>query len=108
MRILVITTVAIVVLWVIGSRMLADRSSSAVIGDIHALQDAQVEFYSRHGRYAASIAELSPELELGKHGYHFRVTGNGNSYSIDARPITGHGQVFLSDETLVIRSSRTD
>ena len=108
MRILVISAVAIVVLWVIASRTAGDPSSSAVIGEIHQLQDAQVDFYSRHGRYAESIAELAPELELGKSGYRFRVTAQGNSYTIEAKPLNGHGTAFFSDETMVVKSSRTN
>ena len=40
--------------------------------------------------------------------YRFRVTADGNSYTLEARPIRGHGQIFLTDETLVIKSGRSD
>jgi hypothetical protein len=107
MRILLLTVAAIVGVWIAGSYlrdMGNDASITAVIGQIHALQTAQVDFYSRHGRYAASIEELAPELELDKGPYRFRVTAKGNSYSIEAAPASGHGQVFLSDETMVVRT----
>jgi hypothetical protein len=112
MRILVLTVVTIVGVWVAGTYLISlsnDARVSAVIGEIHTLQTAQVDFYSRHGRYAESMAELAPELDGGvTDGYRFRVTANGNSYLIEARPVRGHGQIFLSDESLTVKSVRND
>ena len=112
MRILFVTAAAIVGLWIAGSYLRharSEASATAVIGKIKALQDDQIDFYSRHGRYAGSIAELAPEMEHSDGlGYCFRVTASGNSYTIDATPLNGHGNAFFSDETLAIRSVRAD
>jgi len=111
MRILVLTVVTVVGLWTVAAYLRSftnDAQVSAVIGEIHRLQTEQVDFYSRHGRYAGSIGELAPELEHANGSYRYRISANGNSYTIEAKPVNGHGNAFFSDETLAIRSVRTD
>jgi len=51
---------------------------------------------------------LAPELEHANGSYRYRISANGNSYTIEAKPVNGHGNAFFSDETLAIRSVRTD
>jgi hypothetical protein len=111
MRILALTAIATVTLWILVSRSVNDAGASAVIREIHTLQTAQVDYYSRHGRYASSLTQLVPELAKGEAGgYRFRVTANGNSYTIFAEPVkpgvTGR-RTFFSDETMVVRESRS-
>jgi hypothetical protein len=110
MRIFFLTVIAGIVLWFVASRVArtTDGDGNAARQTIFALQDAQVDFYSRHGRYAASIAELAPELPDGqKDGYRFSITTQGNSYTIRAEPLypRAGAHTLYSDETLVIRDT---
>jgi hypothetical protein len=108
MRFLFLSAVATVGLWILCTHLPSSQvGAPAVIGRLRDLHGAQIDYYTRHGRYAADIAELDPELATGeKLGYRFRVTTSGNSYSISAVPVRSGAQTFYSDETLVIRESR--
>ena len=109
MRLLLLSVIATVGVGV-AVLTLQDGGRGAAIDEIHALQSAQVDYYTQHGRYAASIKELAPELSGGeKEGYRFRVTSQGNSYTIFAEPLRvqlGGRRTFYADETLAIRESR--
>jgi type IV pilus assembly protein PilA len=111
MRYLILSAAATAVLCIVAVRSLnREGREAAVIEQIHTLQTAQVDYYSTHGRYAASVEELAPELVNGEsNGYRFHVTANGNSYTILAEP-AGSGvsarRSFFSDETMVVRESQ--
>lgn len=74
---------------------------------------AQVQHFSRFGRYAASLAELAPAADLArdeKRGYRFGLSLTPAGYRITAIPTgPGHGdrRVLSSDQSLVIRQDGT-
>ncbi|HMD71409.1 MAG TPA: hypothetical protein VKF41_08700 [Bryobacteraceae bacterium] len=84
---------------------------------IRAVPQAQAQYRSQCGRFAASLAELgSPASGAGligsdvaageKNGYKFSMTGNAGGYQITAVPVTfgaTGSRTFYSDQTTVIR-----
>jgi hypothetical protein len=104
MRFLILSAVFTVVAVVVGYQVAGQSRVTAVISSLKRLNTAQLDYYIRHGRYAASINELAPELADGANGYRFRVSAIGNSYTIVAEPRWA-GATFYTDETLVIRNS---
>ena len=102
-----------------------DSQETAAIAAIRTLHTAQVEFYSRYGRYAASLTELGPppsgaaspsaadlisnDLAVGeKSGYKLALTATPDGYAINADPVAFNsraGRTFYSDQTLVIREN---
>jgi len=105
-------------------QLMASREAAA-IGHIKTIQQAQVQFYTQFGHYAASLAELGPPAsgvaglasadliprslaEGKKSGYLFSIQYTADGYSISALPeIFGSSgrRTFYSDQTLVIRES---
>ena len=102
-----------------------DPQQTGAIAAIRTLHTAQVEFYSRYGRYAASLTELGPppsgaaspsaadlisnDLAVGeKSGYKLALTATPDGYAINADPVAFNsraGRTFYSDQTLVIREN---
>jgi type IV pilus assembly protein PilA len=99
----------------------------AAIRQINTLHQAETQYYSQYGRYAANLAELGPpasgadgpaaaniipkNLADGKNsGYLFAVAATPTGYSVTAIPEafgnTGN-RSFYSDQTLGIRQSFT-
>lgn len=107
MRVLFLSALITLGLCVFVFRHQGDLGVSPVIGQIQRIHTAQVDFYSRHGRYAASLTELSHELAVEQpSGYRLTLEGHGNSYVVRAQPAGSSGPTFFSDETMVIRRSR--
>ncbi|MCX6622092.1 MAG: prepilin-type N-terminal cleavage/methylation domain-containing protein [Acidobacteria bacterium] len=97
----------------------------AAIRQIMTIHNAQTQYYSQFGKYAATLAELGPpaskqagpsgadlipgDLALGiKTGYIFKVEGGPGNYAIHADPQTFNGtgrRTFFSDQTLVVREN---
>jgi prepilin-type N-terminal cleavage/methylation domain-containing protein len=105
------------------ARMYAQET--AAIGAIRTLHQAQTQYYSQYGRFAANLTELGPpasgaatagaadlianDLASGeKGGYHYVMAGNAQGYAINANP-TAFGntgsRTFYSDQSLVIREN---
>jgi prepilin-type N-terminal cleavage/methylation domain-containing protein len=105
------------------ARMFAQET--AAIGAIRTLHQAQTQYYSQYGRFAANLLELGPptsgqpnaasadliaeDLARGvKSGYRFTLVGNPQGYTINANPEaygnTG-SRTFYSDHSLVIREN---
>jgi type II secretory pathway pseudopilin PulG len=105
------------------ARMYAQET--AAIGAIRTLHQAQTQYYSQYGRFAANLQELGPptsgqpnasaadligsDLTTGeKGGYRFTLAGNPQGYTINAIPVaygnTG-SRTFYSDQSLVIREN---
>ena len=105
------------------ARMYAQET--AAIGAIRALHQAQTQYYSQFGRFAASLTELGPpasgnlnaaaadliasDLASGrKGGYKFAVAVHPQGYTINAEPDafgnTG-SRTFYSDQSLVVREN---
>src|SRR5713101_5451199 len=99
----------------------------AAIRQITTIHQAQTQYYSQFGKYAATLAELGPPtsgaagpagadlipkiLADGKNsGYVFTVTASSTGYSVNATPESfgsSGRRTFLSDQTLVIRNNLT-
>ncbi len=107
------------------TKFLMSGRETAAIGDIRTLHQAQTQYYSQFGRYAASLAELGPPvsgasgtaaadlipkgLAEGKNaGYVFTVAPSPTGYTISAVPeqfnTTGR-RTFYSDQSLVIHNN---
>ncbi|HML16719.1 MAG TPA: prepilin-type N-terminal cleavage/methylation domain-containing protein [Bryobacteraceae bacterium] len=99
----------------------------AAIRQITTIHQAETQYYSQFGRYAANLTELGPpasgaagpaaadiipkNLADGKNtGYIFTVAGTATGYSITAVPEAfgnSGSRTFYSDQTLVIRQNFT-
>jgi type IV pilus assembly protein PilA len=109
------------------NRVQMSAHEMAAIRQVGTLHQAETQYYSTFGRYAANLAELGPPasgaaspaaadlipkvLADGKNsGYIFTVVASPTGYSITAVPEafgnTG-GRTFFSDQTLVIRNNYT-
>jgi hypothetical protein len=107
MRFLFLSALITVALCVFVFRHTGDITVTAVITHIKRVHTAQVDFYSRHGRYATSMTELSHELAIEQpSGYRLTLEGHGNSYVVRAEPTGSSGQALFSDETMIIRRAR--
>ena len=108
------------------SRMLAEEI--AAIQTVKTLQTAQVQYFSQYGSYAKSLSQLGPatngpssaqaadlipaDVAGGvKGGYRFTLDGDGQKFSIQARPVsygkTGN-RSFYSDASLAIHQNSDD
>jgi prepilin-type N-terminal cleavage/methylation domain-containing protein len=96
---------------------------TAALRAIQTINTAEVQYNSQFGRYATSLAELGPpangqpgasgadviasDLAQGeKEGYKFSVTGNGNTYVVNANPVTfgtTGTHTYYSDQSMVVR-----
>ncbi len=95
----------------------------AAIRTLHAINTAQIQYFSTYGRYANGLAELGPapgqapsnaaadlipgDLATGiKSGYVFTMVGTAAGYTVNADPqkfnVTG-GRSFFTDHSNVIR-----
>ena len=97
----------------------------AAIRQVTTVHQAETQYYSQFGKYAASLAELGPpasgaaspsaadlipkNLADGKNsGYVFSVQANATGYAVTAVPETFNSsgrRTFYSDQTLVIRNN---
>lgn len=109
------------------SKQLMLAREQAAIRQINTIHQAETQYYSTYGRYAANLTELGPpasgadsptaaniipkNLADGKNsGYIFTVTGTPTGYSVTAAPEAfgnSGSRSFYSDQTLVIRQSFT-
>ena len=105
----------------IGRRDLLDRETAA-IATIRTIHTAEVQYYSKFGRYAYSLTELGPPasgnagaasadlidatLAAGtKQGYKFVLAGLQGGYTISAMPEpygTSGTRTFYSDQTMAV------
>jgi type IV pilus assembly protein PilA len=99
----------------------------AALRQITSIHQAETQYYSQYGRYAATLNELGPPasgaaspsaadllpkvLSDGKNsGYLFTVTGTPTGYSISAVPESfgsSGSRTFFSDQTLQIHQNFT-
>jgi type IV pilus assembly protein PilA len=99
----------------------------AAIRQITTIHQAQTQYYSQFGKYAATLAELGPPtsgtagpsaadlipkvLADGKNsGYVFTVVASPTGYSVTANPESfgsSGRRTFFSDQSLVIRNNLT-
>jgi type IV pilus assembly protein PilA len=98
----------------------------AAVRHVVAIHQAQTQYYSTYGKFAASLAELGPasgggapgpaaadllpeDLAKGeKQGYRYTVTASPTGYSVNANPVAFNStgtRTFFSDQTLVIRQN---
>jgi prepilin-type N-terminal cleavage/methylation domain-containing protein len=107
------------------NQQLMSARETAAIQEIKTIHQAETQYYSTFGRYAASLTELGPpasgaaspaaadlipkSLADGKNGgYLYAVSGSNTGYSVTANPETfGNSgrRTFFSDQTLVIRNN---
>jgi type IV pilus assembly protein PilA len=120
----IILIIAAIAVPKMNNQVMAAHEMAAIrqIGTIH---QAETQFYSQFGRYAASLAELGPPasgaaspaaadlipkvLADGKNsGYTFTVTASTTGYAVAAVPDAFNSsgrRTFYSDQTLVIRQN---
>jgi type IV pilus assembly protein PilA len=120
----IILIIAAIAVPKMNNQVMAAHEMAAIrqVGTIH---QAETQFYSQFGRYAASLAELGPPasgaaspaaadlipkvLADGKNsGYTFTVTANATGYAVTAIPDafgSSGRRTFYSDQTLVIRQN---
>src|SRR5207302_8269880 len=99
----------------------------AAIRQITTIHQAETQYYSQFGKYAATLAELGPPasgtagpanadlipkvLADGKNsGYTFTVAASPTGYTVNAVPDSfgsSGRRTFFSDQTLVIRNNLT-
>lgn len=100
-------------------------SETAAIAAVKAIHEAEAQYFSTYGRYAASLTELGPpssgqptaasadliheDLASGtKGGYKFAVQANASGYAINASPVafgsTG-SRTFFSDQSMSVRQN---
>lgn len=99
----------------------------AAIRQINTIHQAETQYYSQYGRYAANLTELGPpasgaagpaaadiipkNLAEGKNsGFIFTVAGSPTGYTVTAVPEAfgnSGSRTFFSDQTLVIRQNFT-
>jgi hypothetical protein len=96
--------------------LIADIRNIHVIADIRNIHVAELEFFSRYGRYA-TLSEMGPsgvgllgsELAEGRtRGQNFVLRVSGSGYTIQTAPTDGSRgrfRSYYSDETLVVRES---
>jgi hypothetical protein len=112
MRMLFLSALVTVGLCILIVRSTGEPYVAVVLSEIKQIHRDQVDFYARHGRYATSLEELSPEMARSQRfAYRLTVEGRGNSYIIHAEPVRPPGTdrlTFYSDETMVIRKSRRE
>jgi type IV pilus assembly protein PilA len=108
------------------SRLQAEEM--AAIQTVRTVQTAQVQYFSQFGTYAKSLSQLGPatngpagaqaadlipaDVTGGvKNGYRFMLEGDGQKYTIQARPVsygkTGN-RSFYSDISLILRQNSAD
>ena len=106
-------------------KFLMSGRETAAIGDLRTIHQAETQYYSQFGRYAASLTELGPPasgaagtaaadlipkgLAEGKNaGYVFVITATPTGYAVTATPeqfnTTGR-RTFYSDASLVIHNN---
>jgi len=107
------------------NQQLMSARETAAIQEIKTIHQAETQYYSTFGKYAASLNELGPPasgaagpaaadlipkgLAEGKAGgYIYTVSGSATGYSVNANP-ENYGnsgrRTFFSDQTLVIRNN---
>jgi prepilin-type N-terminal cleavage/methylation domain-containing protein len=98
----------------------------AAVRHIVAIHQAQTQFYSTYGKFAATLAELGPpasggspgpsasdllpaDLAIGeKQGYKYVIAASPTGYTVNANPVAFNNtgtRTFFSDQTLVIRQN---
>ena len=119
--ILVIVTIAVPQY----NKQMMSAHETAAIQAIQTIHAVETQYYSQFGRYAVSLAELSPpasgtagpaaadliskDLSEGKKsGYVFTVSATPTGYAISAVPEAFNSsgrRTFYSDQTLVVRNN---
>ncbi len=98
----------------------------AAVRHIVAIHQAQTQYYSTYGRFAANLAELGPpggggapgpssadllpaDLASGeKQGYKYALAASPTGYTVNANPVAFNNtgtRTFFSDQTLVVRQN---
>jgi type IV pilus assembly protein PilA len=122
----IILVIAAIAVPQMGKQLMAAHET-AVISQIKTLHQAEIQYYSQFGQYAASLTQLGPPASgaagptaadiIPKNladghasGYIFTVTATPTGYAINANPeqfgSTG-SRTFYSDQTLVTRNNYT-
>jgi prepilin-type N-terminal cleavage/methylation domain-containing protein len=119
--ILIIVTIAVPKLN--NARM--NASETAAIGALRAIHEAEVQYYSTYGKYAATLAELGPptsgapspaasdliqeDLASGtKGGYKFVIQAAPTGYTINANPVnfgSSGRRTFYSDTSMAVHQN---
>lgn len=119
--ILIIVTIAVPKLN--NARM--NASETAAIGALRAIHEAQVQYYSTYGRYAATLPELGPptsgapspaaadllqdDMASGsKGGYKFILQATPTGYTINANPIafgSSGRRTFYTDQGMAVHQN---
>jgi type IV pilus assembly protein PilA len=120
----IILIIAAIAVPKMNNQLMASHEMAA-IRQVTTIHQAETQYYSQFGKYAASLAELGPPasgaatpaaadlipkvLAEGKNsGYVFTVQANATGYSISAVPEAFNSsgrRTFYSDQTLVIRNN---
>ena len=111
----IILIIASIVITSGGDSLRLAQETSAV-RHIQTIQTAQTQHLAQEGKFAATLSDLGPSMNLipedlasgRKGGYLFTLQSDGSTYTIHAKwhgSKSGHRE-FYSDQTLVIRESR--
>jgi hypothetical protein len=110
------TFVALAARLFLPRRTLRENPDAPAMANIRAIHSAEIEFFSRYGRYGG-LSELGPagadllggELAEGHlQGYTFLVRTSEFGYAIQSAPINRdrmHFRSYYSDQSLVIHES---
>ncbi|HEY2846111.1 MAG TPA: prepilin-type N-terminal cleavage/methylation domain-containing protein [Bryobacteraceae bacterium] len=127
-ELLIVISIILVILAIAVPKMNTQMQGAremAVIREIGSIHQAETQYYSQFGKYAAGLAQLGPPaggpegpeaaniipkvLSDGKkNGYTYTVAATPTGYSVSAVPDSfGNSgrRTFYSDQTLVIRNN---
>ena len=127
-ELLVVIAIILVILAIAlpnAKKALLNTAETAVIREVQTINQAQMQYMSQYGRYAATLTELGPpssgsaglqaaelipaSLASGeKDGYLFTLTVTPEGYSVNANPKTFNGtgrRTFYSDPTMIVHQN---
>jgi type IV pilus assembly protein PilA len=127
-ELLIVISIILVILAIAVPKMnkqMQGAREMAVIREIGSIHQAETQYYSQFGKYAASLSQLGPPISGAdgpeganiipkvladgkKNGFTYALTATPSGYAITAVPDsfgnTG-SRTFYSDQTLVIRNN---
>lgn len=127
-ELLIVISIILVILAIAVPKMNTQMQGAremAVIREIGSIHQAETQYYSQFGKYAANLSQLGPPVsgadgpeaaniipkilaEGKKNGYTYTVTATPTGYAVTAVPDSfGNSgrRTFYSDQTLVIRNN---
>jgi type IV pilus assembly protein PilA len=127
-ELLIVISIILVILAIAVPKMNTQMQGAremAVIREIGSIHQAETQYYSQFGKYAASLAQLGPPVSGAdgpeaaniipkiladgkKNGFTYTLTATPTGYAITAVPDSfGNSgrRTFYSDQTLVIRNN---